>query len=289
MKNALVLVSCLLAFGCEKAASTKKTNDPVKLLAAGGGEKRELRLNGKAGAKDTVVMTTKMHMKMTPMGIDIEMPPYDTTMEMVVKNVTADGDIEHEFTITAVDVKDEGNPMVVGALKQTLPQIIGLKGTGTFTNRGVVKAVDLTLPAGLDPMVAQTLGGMKDAMKQMSAPFPLEAVGVGAKWQIENKLETNGMKIDQIVEYTVTGIEGDKVMLDTKVVQSAPQQTVKQQGVDVTIKKVGGGGTGKLVVDLTRPVPTRVDMDVDTSIDMAAQGMDMHMDMDLQMTMVTKQ
>lgn len=137
-------------------------------------------------------------------------------------------------------------------------------------------------------MIAQTVGGMKDAMKQMSAPLPADPVGVGAKWQLENHLESNGMKIDQIVEYTVTAIEGDKVMLATKVVQSAPEQTVTQNGVAVKVKKIAGGGVGRLVVDLGRPVPTAVDMDIDTTIDMEAQGMNITMDMDVNMKMVTR-
>ncbi len=294
LRASLALVALFALGACEKA-NTGKTetiapdpNDPVKVSSPGTGPTRTLRLSAKQGDKQSAVMTMKLTMNM--MGTTIDAPPIEMTLDVATTGVSPEGDITQEMTISAVEVKEsEGsNPMVAGAMRQQMGKIVGTKATSTVSNRGLIKKVDVQNPPDADPMVVQVVEGMKDSFTQLGAPLPAAPVGVGATWEMPQTVNSQGMKIDQLVTYKVTKIDGDVVTLDTVVKQNAGEQKISQGGIEVEVKKVTGGGTGTVVMDLTKALPASVKAKVETDAQMRAGGQDMNTNMKVDMTLAAK-
>jgi hypothetical protein len=113
------------------------------------------------------------------------------------------------------------------------------------------------MPAGARPEMAQVIQGMEQAMSQLSAPLPDEAVGKGASWQVQTKLSQNGVSLTQTATYSLTDLDGDALTLDVKIAQSAPKQKVASPmgvTVDLTSLSSTGGGKSKLRLDRLSPL-----------------------------------
>ena len=57
---------------------------------------------------------------------------------------------------------------------------------------------------------------MRQAIGQVSAPFPVEPVGLGAKWEVRMPIQAGGMKIqdlngDEGMEIVITAYEENSV------------------------------------------------------------------------------
>src|SRR5262245_1669276 len=206
-------LSCLAIAGCQKASPTTepKTDtsklplpDPAKLaeqpspaaespppagstvtlLSPGSEPRRRLRFHVAPGAKQTGTMRMKMAMDMRFGGNaqSVDMPTIVNVIESTAKRVTAGGDIDYEFAITDVDIgNDGGNRAIADGMKGMLTSMKGLGGTITITSRGFTKSVNISIPPGVNPQVAQMMGQMKDMLGQLSAPLPEEPVGVGGR------------------------------------------------------------------------------------------------------------
>ena len=72
---------------------------------------------------------------------------------------------------------------------------------------------------------------MEQALQQISAPLPDEAVGVGAKWKLVTHLRQNGVSLKQ--DGALRAEEGQRdqtVQLGVTLEQAAPKQTGPQPG-----------------------------------------------------------
>src|SRR5438132_2955210 len=81
----------------------------VKLLEPGSEPRKVLRLHPKPGDKQLAGMTMKMamDMKIGEMQNPVKLPAMNMTMEITVKNVTAEGDINYETVMGEASVADE--------------------------------------------------------------------------------------------------------------------------------------------------------------------------------------
>lgn len=271
----------------------------VKLLDAGSGKKKELRTAPKAGTTETFEMLIGMDMVMDMGGMG-KMPQSIPTMKMVMEaNVTSvdrNGDIHYDFTLSEVAVIKTGaanEALMIAAMQPELEKMVGTKGSVVVSDTGVTKETKLVPPEGADP---DQFEQMQKSMNHASAPFPVEAVGVGAKWQVTQHVADNGLALDQTVTYTLAERKGDVVKLDIALVQSAePQQfggAAMPPGAKAELISLVSSGTGSTEFDLTHLFPTKSklehDMKTRMSIDMNGQKMEMGMDMALDLDMARK-
>ncbi len=306
-------VSYRLKFLQEKIAATAATsvasaataqNDSsqpsVKLLAAGSEPRKVLRLHPAVGDKQTIVMTMKMAIEMGMAGRQMpamDIPPIAMTMDTEVKNISAEGEIAYQLTITdaTVDAGTNVTDVMANAMKTGLDGIRGMTGSGKMTTQGIVKAMEMKLPAGAAPQLSQTMGQMKDSFASSTIVLPEDAIGVGAKWEFRTRLKSQGMNIDQTAAYEVLAVDGDQLTLRSTITQSAANQKIESPampGMKVDLNKMTGTATGSTTQDLGKIMPTtgsldnKADISMGMNIGQKKQSMDMKMTMKL--TLETK-
>lgn len=241
------------------------TTATVELLDPGAEPRTALRYIFQANRTEKMVMEMSMAMaresgdQKQP---ETQMPATRMTMTIDCKEVTPEGDLHYEFELVQVEVLPEPgtDPAVVDAMKQQMSSLQGLSGSATVTSRGFSKDAEINPPPGIDPQVRQFMDNMKQSMNQMSAPFPEEPVGRGARWQVTTPVETPALKLTQIATYTLLEIQGDKVKLDVAIKQSTPRQEIDTPGAapgeKVSLESLNSSGTGTVELQMTNLVPT---------------------------------
>lgn len=233
----------------------------VKLVSPGAEPRKALRYSIPAGQKSSADMTMNMSMAMSVggMSMPMDLPGMKMTMALSVTNVAPSGDITYDVAFTGMtfDETAGANPAIAAALQPMQASITSLKGTATVSNRGVTKSTNFT---NADPSVQQLMGQMTSSAENLSNPFPEEAIGVGAKWEVRAATSAGGQTIFQKTVYEVVSINGSTVALKVTTEQTAPPQSVSNPslpaGAEVYLDKMAGSGEGTVTIKLDSLVPT---------------------------------
>lgn len=275
----------------EPALGTPAEAPIVTLISAGTGRKVELRYAPKKGARYQMDMRMTMEISMGTMRV--KTPAMLMTMEAVITRASVTT-FDLAARVTTADVDPGADPTMAKAMKPALAKLVGMVTTVRMDRRGVVLATDLDIPAGVDANTAQLMESMRQSMTQATAPFPEEAVGVGAKWSVASKVANSMMTMNQTSVFALTDLTGDRGVAEVTLTQDAPPQVVHPPGagseITTRLESLNGSGTGKITFDLVGVVP--IAFDLSSSLDMAmtaAQGttsqkIEMGMGMGLTMT-----
>jgi hypothetical protein len=270
---------------------------PAKLLDAGSEPRTVLRLHPVAGDKQSITMTTKTSMSMSAGGSSMPAMTIPTTemgADISVLDVSAGGEVTYQMVFGEPNVMEDTNTMpgVVDMMKTTLAGMKGMTGTGKVSSKGVSQGLTMKIPPGLSPQLSQTLGQMKDTFSSFSIVFPEEAVGAGAKWEYSTKLKSQGVSLEQTMNYELVSVNGDQLTLRGTIKQQAANQMIESPtmpGLKVNLTKMDGTTTVDATLDLGQVMPQMATMDgaTDMSMSMAKQGQ-MNMSMKLNVTMEGK-
>ncbi|HSY17658.1 MAG TPA: DUF6263 family protein [Candidatus Acidoferrales bacterium] len=281
-------------------AAKTAAKSPVKLLAAGSEPRTVLRLHPAVGDRQTMSMTMKMGMEMTTGGSAMpamDIPAMLMTMDVAVKDISATGDITYEMVFTDATVASDASvaPAMAAAMKSSLAGMRGMTGTGKISTQGIVSGVEMKLPAGADPQLSQTMGQMKDSFSSSATALPEEAVGPGAKWECQTRVKSQGMTIDQTINYELVSLDGDRLILRSTILQNAANQKIESPampGMKMDLNKMTGAGTGSTTLDLGKIMPSAGSMDEKTEINMGMnigqQKQAMDMKMNIKITLESK-
>jgi hypothetical protein len=257
----------------------------------------EIRYTFTPDATVTATMTMRMQMSMGGQPMGMAMPAISIPITARTTEVRGDGTARYEFESAAPSIAggSGGNLALEQMLASSLGQVGNLSGWYRIDTRGNILETSYTLPDGaLPPGAGQMMNEMSGQMQQLSAPFPAEAIGVGARWQTTSTMVIAGTPLTQITEYTLLARNGDTVELGMKVGQTVTAP-VAAPGVPTAAQaamgETQGSGTGKMTIDLTSMVP-QSDMTMDTTMSMAmpgpgqgqAQGMTVAMQMTITIT-----
>jgi hypothetical protein len=268
----------------------------VTLVSAGSDPKVQLRYKPQQGDKASVDMVMTMGMELNMGGGGggggggmprMEMPPITMTMDTEITSSTADA-FELAAEVTKVDVDAKKSPDMAGALGPIMQKMVGMKMTSRMTRRGIMEKVDVKLPADFDPQMAQMMDQFKQSMNQMTAPFPEEAVGVGAKWKVASNIDINGAHVTQTVSFELVSLDGDKGTAKVSLEQNAAAQTMTMGGVSAKLEHMTGGGSGTMTFDLVRVMPQDAKLAMKTELAINAQGQSAETKMDIDMTINSK-
>lgn len=221
-----------------------------------------------------------------------DMPAMLMTMDFGVKDISADGEITYTMVFSDATVAADTNtpPAIAAAMKSSLASIRGMTGTGRMSSHGIVKGVEIKLPAAADPQMSKTMDQMKESFSSSSTPLPEEAVGPGAKWEYQTRIKSQGMTIDQNLHYELIAIEGDRLTLRSTITQNAANQKIQNPampGLKVDLTKMTGNGTGSSTFDLGRIMPVsgtlaeKTEVIMDMNVGQQKQTMDIKMDMNI--------
>lgn len=279
----LLLVVALLALlvGC----STKIKPDPskpaeVKLVEAGSGEKSPLRFKPVAGTTEDMRLTMRMGVKLAGQQVDI--PPVTVTFSMTTKDVESDGSFTYDYTLKHAALEG-GDPRMAAALGK-IRELEGLSGTARLSGRGVVLSSKANTPRGAGPETRDILDSLNQSFGQMMAPLPEEAVGVGAKWDVTQGVESKGIVLLQTAHYELASRTGDKIGLKVTLSQSADAQEMEVQGAKVELESMNTNGSGDIQLDLTKLVPERSTLGLDMKMKAKAKGQSQEVEMHIGLT-----
>ena len=122
--------------------ATKPAGKPtIKLLNTGAEPRHELRYKLDQGHKENVVMIITMAMQMDMPGAPstpVQMPPMKMLMALEVTEKISDDQAKYTFAVTGTDVEDSpgADPMVAQALKTSIANVVGMKGSALVDTRG---------------------------------------------------------------------------------------------------------------------------------------------------------
>jgi len=252
-----------------------------------------LRYHVPVGAKARGQVTVRSSMQMNMGGMaapTMELPVMSNVTDIEVTSVTAAGDIAFTTSVSAMKIDTSNvDPRLAAAMKDKMPQIQPMAGSGTMSPRGEPR--DLAFDASkqsaeMQAMLQQT----NDAMRQSIAMLPLEAVGVGAQWDSVATMRQNGMEMLMKARFEVVSIDGDRVQLKSKGTMSASTKTMQIPNLppdaDIDVHEVSGDVAGTMECDLgTLVSKADLKMTMRLSLDVKMQGQSLPMSMVMTMQM----
>jgi hypothetical protein len=279
-----------LSFALSAKGQSTLQEPTIKLLDAGSGSRKTLRLHLKAGDKESTTMTMKIGMDMA--GQSIKMPTMNMPMDLTVQSVAPNGDITYTMVMGEPSVANDPGamPAMVQAMKTALASVKGLTISGVLSDRGISKQADMKIPEGADPSMHQSMDQMKQNMSNLGAPFPQEAIGAGAKWEVKTRLNSGGIGIDQTATYELASLKGDQWSVKCTMAQSAEKQKIQNPdlgSVQMNLVKLTSTGTGTISSELSKVIPlhgsidSHVDMNSEIVMAQTNQPMAMKMDMNI--------
>jgi hypothetical protein len=284
------------------AGELKKTKGPkVELLSAGADPKRELRYVFKKGTKEKIDLTTTTKLAMTMMGKTMDAPatpPVSMVVSLEVLSVDEAGTAKRKLAVEKVKMENAPAPAPGQPdIASQLGNLEKLRGRDEVDSRGVVRAIKMQFVDTDDPQLKAIADSMEQNFSQLGAPFPEEAVGVGAKWRVKTKLEQMGFRLDQTATYKLASLDGDKGKLEITIQQSAPAGKLSLPGIPAgaaaDLESMKGNGTGDIAFELGRSVPvgkmqTTADIHVKINMGAEAQASSMKMTMNVVLKPVGK-
>lgn len=217
----------------------------IKMISTGTGEKRQLRYKLSAGARERIDlrMQASVTMDIPEAGQQtMDTPAIVMGVNVDVTAVAPNGDATS--TITIADASMAGADVPEGALDQ----VKGLSAVMITTSRGLVKQMSFDDARITDPMMKQALAST--GLDKLAVPMPEDAVGVGAKWDVVQGAEANGIKVDQKTTYEVVAMDPASTTLAVTMEQTADEQTLTPPGmpsaVQIKLVSMEATGTGRM-------------------------------------------
>ena len=224
----------------------------IELLTPGAEPRRELKFRPAANSKQTMTMTMGMSMDMSmgdsPMP-KIPIPKMVIKMDLNVQKVDPSGDIYYNFAYGDIKVISDKDtpPAMLAAMQKSLKSLVGIQGNIVINSSGLVKSKNLTLPKTVDPTIKETLEQFNQSIDQISTQLPSGMLGMGAKWQVNNAIQSGGIKFNQSSVYEIVEISDIGMTVQSKMTQSARPQDLKlpNLGKDVKAKLTSLNSTGE--------------------------------------------
>ncbi len=249
-------------------AVAPKAEATVRLIEAGADPKVAMRYSAAVGAEQTanLGMTTELELGANGQKMPTALPKTKMTITAKVNAADPAADTTVGLVISEADIAEgqaAGGSRAAEKLAEVIRGMKGLKGDKVLSARGVSQRFTLAAPEGdsgimgtaaLKPVVQ----GFERAIDQMTVPFPDEAIGVGAKWEVTQQVLEAGMTLDQTIAFEVTAIKDNVVSLRFTVTLKAPPGKLESTfagGMKALVTSLEGGGEGTIEVDRSKVLP----------------------------------
>jgi hypothetical protein len=235
-------------------AGSDVIGDPVVdvvVIDPGGEPRLELRLDPPVGS--VVEMTTTIDQ-----GFSVEVDGRvqaipATTLEM---DLTFTVDAVDAETITYrsqyVDVRAgaEPDPATAAAVDEIRAQFVGAESSFVMDRRGTIISQKIGV-TGL-PEISEEIVSQSTAL---STPFPVEPVGLGARWDARSQLSSSGFVFNVSSIHEVVELDDDHVVTDVQLRMSLPATTQSVMGLPVRVDGGEIAGQGRMTWPFAQLVP----------------------------------
>ncbi len=165
--------------------------------------------------------------------------------------------VRYSFELAEASISDaeKADGALVAMAGAALKASQGIRGTAVVNSQGVISDAEFSMD-NKDPALAVMLESMKTSMEQLAVPLPVEAVGVGARWQARTELIQGGMTLDQTTMYELAASARGTLEIRSTIEQRAGRQPVEIANVkDAELISLSGDGTALIEVSLSRLAP----------------------------------
>ncbi|GAB4343810.1 MAG: hypothetical protein Fur0042_07090 [Cyanophyceae cyanobacterium] len=223
----------------------------TELIDIGQAPYQELRLRPSPGDHQTMTARTSLKGTMVINGETTNapaLPEIEMALSALVERVEPNGDIQYtlEYDNLGVVAGTGGETLSPELFEAAFAPFKGLKFRILSSDRGQVKSVEMVSDTALDPMASQMLDQLFQSLDTLSAPFPEEAVGTGARWRVEGTLDMGGMVLNQTVDFELQTLEEDYGILAMTL----------EQGGTVGASRLTSSGSGSLTLVWDRILPS---------------------------------
>lgn len=243
----------------------------LELLDPGTGDRQPLRLRLRAGDRQQVTLSMKANMQIglggspTPINSSTEVR---ATSDVAIDRADANGNVAYTLRYSKVDIiPPPGTPPAAQqAINAAASQMQGISLRVTGNNRGQLSEVNVSANRPLEPGLQAMFSQLSESVRNSSIEFPVDPVGVGARWKVTMQVESNGLRIDQQATYEITELSPDRVVFAVTAEQTAPTQKIVVPGLtpdqSPSLRSYRATGSGRVAMQLNRPVPTQSNLEM---------------------------
>jgi hypothetical protein len=254
------------------AVAVDEAPSEITLLSPGDEPRRALRYVFHVGTNESMRMELHMAIGMsisaraTP---TVTAPAMRLTLEVEPREILPGGDLRFGFKLLGSEVEPdpETKAGLLDVTRREMQKLNGLAGEAVVTARGVTKRVAMSLPPDTNDQVAELLDSVREAIKDMSSPFPEQAVGRGARWTAVQPIRVRTLRVTRSVTYTLGELSGDTGALADVVELTAPPQPIEDKRLPpsstMKLDALTATGEGTVRFDLQSLVP-KADFKVDS-------------------------
>jgi hypothetical protein len=254
----------------------------VRLLSPGAEPRRELRYRPRPGTETKVALRMATDMAMSAGGHRMfgQKNKSTGTLALRVDRVEAGGNVV--VGLRVVDM-DEPNYDPSRASRKSLT---GLTGSFTISDRGQL----LSASASLESQETKAVMYLIDYLNAL----PVEPVGVGAVWELDNTLLRNGITMRVVQTHRLVALDAAGARTEMTEQQSAPPQRATNFIDDALtafeVNTFTGSGSGKTQIAFDRPLPvdTTSEFEFTTAMTISRPTFTQKVDMTMQAEIHTK-
>ncbi len=242
----------------------------VEVLDTGAEPKKQLRFLFAEGTSERAKMFLELDAstKVQGQSIDIDMG-MDYVMKTSLLGAPTPEKAEMDVVIESFSLdSNKTSAMFMQGESMMKSMLEGLKGKMSLDHRGQILDVGYDM-SGVPSAMRESLSQIEDSLKGMTTSLPEEAVGVGAKWRLYQNITSQGIKIRQRVDMTLTKLDGAMVHLKMDVAQAGDAQEAKMAtlppGASARVTSFGSEGSGSMVLDLKGVVPFSSELNLRTT------------------------
>lgn len=270
-----------LVIGCGGGSSHDRVERSQTYVLEKGSEPRYmLRYAVPAGAKQSLDLVLDITMSASGAGIPETRLPRMVMVEDV-DATAADPKKGTDLAMTISDVRLEDRPgaTTVPGATAAFEEIRGLRMTGRLAPNGITQ--DLRVDeSSVAPAVRDQLNQTEQMVDEMTTILPDVPLGKGARWRVEETVRQGEIKMEIETSYEILAVSEHGATIHADLTESAPEQTVHEGGLALTLEDLSGTGTIDSELDFTKLVDH---VKGTTSMDMSMSGGGQHVDLSMQM------
>jgi hypothetical protein len=257
--------STTLAAATTLPPTTVVAKPAITLDSPGAQPRQPLALRLAAGSSAKAAIVTKLALKLVIGGQVAPgvVPALRHVITERVDKVEADGSatLSVMFSDSSVVQTLGVDPAVVQVVQASIEPLNRLGGTKVVGPDGAVRNVTFDTSVVTEPGIKSTLDAMTSELGNVSATFPQEPVGVGARWTVTGSAFIAGLKMTTTTRYTLRSRTGDRYELDqTQEAAAVPGPVAPANlpgGAQASVTSFTVNSTGQISGDLTRHLPTK--------------------------------
>ena len=187
----------------------------------------------------------------------VDTPAVVQAMTMTVDRVHeggAEAEVSFEITAASVYPEDRFPQETIDEMNLGLGVLVGLGGSGRIAQTGEVMSFEYRYE-GDDPAVADSLDQMAGQLQSLTPSFPVEPLGVGARWVEETEAHLSGVTFSQATTYELTDMTDGAIEFSSTVEQTAePQDLDLWEAGEARLTSYSGSGSGSGLFTLSNLV-----------------------------------